>query len=276
MLKKYSPHHGENRMSHEGDTVSARERFLAAKNKNVQFLIKNRYEWMNDFISDNDEGVEVGAGTGVSKIFIKDTKKYLITDFTENNWLDVTNVDALNTPFKDGEFDFVVSSNMIHHVPYPLQFFEEMSRILKPGGTLLIQEINASLVTRIILRVMRHEGYDTSANVFDRNEICTNPEDLWSANCVIPNLLFDDEDKFHRNVPYFKMIHSSYSECLMFLNSGGVIAQTFYVPLPNWALVIINKIDNILTYLFPSIFAMQRQIVLKKLDEGEKPTTSAQ
>ena len=33
--------------------------------------------------------------------------------------------------FKDNTFDYVIASNMIHHVPYPIKFFKEMNRILK-------------------------------------------------------------------------------------------------------------------------------------------------
>src|SRR6185295_784219 len=99
------------------------------------------------------------CGIGVSKLFLKNPKQLLLTDFTEDDWLDVKNVDALATPFEAENFDFVLSSNMIHHVPYPGKFFHEMHRILKPGGVLLIQEINASFFMRLILRLMRHEGY---------------------------------------------------------------------------------------------------------------------
>ena len=47
--------------------------------------------------------------------------------------------DSENLQFDNETFDFIVSSNMIHHVPYPILFFKEMNRILKPGG-----EINYS------------------------------------------------------------------------------------------------------------------------------------
>ena len=35
------------------------------------FLIKERYEWMNNFIKQDDIGLEVGAGPGLSKEFIR-------------------------------------------------------------------------------------------------------------------------------------------------------------------------------------------------------------
>ena len=189
----------------------------------------------------------------------------MLTDFTDKPWLDVKAVDALNTPFRDGEFDFIVSSNMIHHVPYPRRFFKEMYRILRPGGFLLVQEINASLMMRFLLRAMRHEGYSFEPDVFDENLVCTDPNDLWSANCAIPNLLFDDVQKFEKSIPEFKIVKRSYSEFFNFANSGGVIAKTRYVPLPVWGLKALKGIDDTLATLMPQVFALQRQIALRKL-----------
>lgn len=254
--------HGTNRMNLEGDVVSARKYYYSSHSKNLMFLLRKRFDWMNEYISKKDKGVEVGSGIGVSKDIII-SEDFILTDFSENPWLTIKNVDALSTPFEDSSFNFVVSSNMIHHVPHPVIFLKEMSRILKPGGLLLIQEINASLITRIILRLMRHEGYSLHANVFDEKEVVTDPNDLWSANCAIPNLLFDDKKKFEKEIQFFKIKRSTFSECLLFLNSGGVIAKTIHIPLPYSILNVLYFVDTILSYVAPSIFSMQRQIVLK-------------
>jgi SAM-dependent methyltransferase len=263
-MKKYKPrNHGENRMSHEGDVTRAREYFYNKKTYNLAYLLKKRYNWMNKFISKSDKGIEVGCGTGVSKEYIK-SDKYFISDYTDNDWLDYKMIDALSTGFEDNTFDFIISSNMVHHVPYPIKFFDEMERIIKPGGKLIIQEINCSLSMQYLLRIMRHEGFDFTINVFDKSIICTDPNDLWSANCAIPNLLFDNKEKFESNVKNFKIIEYSYSEFFTFINSGGVISKTFFIPLPIFLLKIVDQIDILLTKLFPKIFALQRQIVLEK------------
>ena len=263
-LKSYKPrNHGENKMSHEGDVSRARKRFLNNKDSNLHYLLKKRFNWMNDFIKEDEIGIEVGCGTGISKHFIK-SKNYKISDYANHEWLDYKMIDALKTGFKDQSFDYIISSNMIHHVPYPTNFFKEASRILRPGGRVIIQEINCSLIMRKLLRAMRHEGYDFTIDVFDDKLICTDPEDLWSANCAIPNLLFDDKSKFERKIPDFKVIYSSHSEFLNFINSGGVISKTINIPLPKFVLKTLKIIDDTLTKLFPNIFALQRQIVLIK------------
>jgi SAM-dependent methyltransferase len=265
MLKRpYRPQHDQNRMRHEGDVTRARQEYFAGRvSANLRHLLAGRYGWMNDFIGPADVGVEVGCGTGLSREFIR-AGKYYLSDLADYDWLDFKHVNALATPFAAESFDFVVSSNMIHHVPSPPVFFDEMWRILRPGGRLLIQEINASLLMRMLLRAMRHEGYSFDVDVFDRQAICTDPNDLWSANCAIPNLLFDDLAAFQRQVPGFRPVVHCYSECLGMVNSGGVIAKTIYIPLPNWMLSLVRLTDRLLTCAAPQLLAMQRQIVLEK------------
>jgi SAM-dependent methyltransferase len=46
-------------------------------------------------------------------------------------------VDAECLPFADGTFDAVFASTMIHHLPHPSRMFDEVDRILKPGGRLI-------------------------------------------------------------------------------------------------------------------------------------------
>jgi SAM-dependent methyltransferase len=48
----------------------------------------------------------------------------------------------LSLPFADGVADLVVSYGVIHHTPDPLRCFMELSRILRPGGRLLLNVYN--------------------------------------------------------------------------------------------------------------------------------------
>jgi ubiquinone/menaquinone biosynthesis C-methylase UbiE len=41
---------------------------------------------------------------------------------------------VLEIPFPDNSFDYVVSSGVIHHTPNPKKGFDELVRVLKPGG----------------------------------------------------------------------------------------------------------------------------------------------
>ena len=64
---------------------------------------------MNDFINEEDIGIEVGSGAGL-KDFIKN-KNLKLTDLGNDKHLDFKNIDAQNTGFSNESFDYVIASN---------------------------------------------------------------------------------------------------------------------------------------------------------------------
>lgn len=48
--------------------------------------------------------------------------------------------DCENMPFEDGSFDVVINSQSFHHYPDPQAFFNEVARVLKPGGKLVLRD----------------------------------------------------------------------------------------------------------------------------------------
>jgi SAM-dependent methyltransferase len=250
-------------MTGPSDVQRARQIYLEQPSNNLQVLIRNRYSWMNRFIGPGDSGVEVGSGAGLSRDFIR-ARSFLLTDFSDHAWLDVKQVNALETPFEDGSFDFAIAVNMIHHLAHPLRFFAEMERILKPGGRLIVQDVHCSTFLRLALRLQRHEGYDYNVSVFDESAVCTDPEDLWAGNNAIVDLLLEDQARFLAAVPRFRLLHQAHCEFLTFLNSGGVTAKTAYLPLPMPLLRVVETVDRKLSGAFPRVFALQVQLVLQK------------
>lgn len=51
---------------------------------------------------------------------------------------DVKEGDALALPFADGEFDRVVAAEILEHIPADIQAIDELTRVLRPGGTLAV------------------------------------------------------------------------------------------------------------------------------------------
>ena len=264
LKKKAFYSHSENKMKYEGDIISARNYFFSKKNKNLYLLLRNRFSWMNKYIEESDKIIELGSGASLLKEFIIN-KNLKTSDFTNYDFLDFKNVDATKTKFKDNQFDKVISSNLIHHLAFPLKHFNEVLRILKPGGYYIIQEGNCSLLCQFMIILMKHEGFDFTSDPSNENEPCNDKNDLWSANAATPNLIFKNFEKFNSKLNNkFEIIKHSYSEILCYLNSGGVIAKTKYIPLNEFFFKSVEKFDKFLS-LFPSIFPLQQSIVLKKI-----------
>ncbi|MDI1233627.1 MAG: class I SAM-dependent methyltransferase [bacterium] len=243
------------------DVAKMRAYYFNEDSSNLKFLLEKRYGWMNNFIKNDDIGVEFGSGTGFSKLFIK-CRNFKITDINDYEWLDESGIDVTNSPYQSNSLDFVLVSNLIYTLPIPQLFFKEMERILRPGGVVIIHEVNASWSMRRIVKVRKHEGYDFTYKAFENATTHSHANN--SINIAIPRLLFDHKNIFESKVPAFKIVYSGFSEFLILLNSGGLSTQTKFLRLPRFLLKLVNKVDKILIKITPQTFALQRQIVIQK------------
>ena len=149
-----------------------------------------------------ETGVEFGSGAGFAKYFIKN-KNFRMSDLSDDDHLDFKKVDAQATKFSDDSFNYVIASNMIHHIPYPIKFFREMNRILKKNGKLIIFESYCSIFFQLATIVMKHEGFDFTKNVWDENDPKSDEKNAWAGNIAVPHLLFDDKETFKNNMGNF-------------------------------------------------------------------------
>jgi SAM-dependent methyltransferase len=77
---------------------------------------------------------ENGSVRGVIKPLVRD---YIGVDLRPGPGVDVVSP-AAATPFAPGSFDMVVSTEMLEHDPRPWLTLEEVARVLRPGGHLLL------------------------------------------------------------------------------------------------------------------------------------------
>ena len=264
ILKKIQFPKEANRMKSIANTKVARDLYYSSKSKNIKFLLDKRFGWMNSFIQQNDRGIEVGSGAGFTKDFIKN-KNFMLTDLGNDAHLDYKNIDAQNTGFESNSLNFVIASNMIHHIPYPIKFFKEMNRILKKNGKLIIFESYCSIFFQLATMIMKHEGFDFTLNVWDEKNPKSDEENAWHGNIAVHHLIFDNKKNFEKNLGHlFKIEYEKLTECLIFLNSGGVTSKTACIPMNNFFLNLLHSLDKFLVKCFPSIFCMGRRIVLVK------------
>jgi ubiquinone/menaquinone biosynthesis C-methylase UbiE len=110
-------------------------------------------------LTGNERVLDIATGPGyIAEAFARVSQEAIGVDLTEamlsiarerTQQRGVTNVsfrigDAQNLPFESEEFDLVVSRLALHHVQNPLQALREMTRVLRHGGTVLIEDIFAS------------------------------------------------------------------------------------------------------------------------------------
>jgi len=67
----------------------------------------------------------------------------------------VVRSDAFNLPFRDGVFTLVVSLRFVFHYPDVFKFFQEVKRVLKPGGVFIFETYRWS---PLILNIKKFGG----------------------------------------------------------------------------------------------------------------------
>jgi ubiquinone/menaquinone biosynthesis C-methylase UbiE len=121
-----------------------------------------------DAIGDGDLGAvaELCCGRGEAlRIFGRQVRRYIGIDVSENMLQATLKVhdhpnaiflqaDATRVPLAQDSIDTVVMLGGIHHVPARAQLFEEVARILKPGGRFLYREPVSDFVLWRALRAI--------------------------------------------------------------------------------------------------------------------------
>ncbi len=64
--------------------------------------------------------------------------------------------DGRRLPWSNGWFDLVCSNSLMHHLADPAPVIDEMARVLRPGGRLLIRDLRRPRPDRIAEHIRRH------------------------------------------------------------------------------------------------------------------------
>ena len=252
------------------DNFANRKRIISSENKNLIYLLNKRFFWMNKYIKNKKIIVELGSGNGCIKKIIHN-KKIILTDIVKYPWID-KKVDMLKINLGKKylkKVDVFIINHSLHHCANPALTLKKISNYLKRNGYILINEPETSFFLKFIQILLDDENWSLKAKVFNHKSIF-NPKSPWISNTAIAQLLFKNEKKFQEYFPQYKILENKLSEFFIFLNSGGVNSSFFYIKLNNLFLKMLNIIDNILIFFLPRIFALNRTIVLKKINEIKK------
>ena len=195
---------------------------------NRSFKRKARIILNNLNPKENNKILEVGAGSGLltyfmtqmcsnSDYFAQDISSKMIEKAKERLNDKVINFsvgDASLLPNQNDFFDFVLGSDIIHHLEFPINALDEWRRVTKPNGRICILESNAN--NPLILRQIgiEHEVrvfLNTKKNLFKwmklagwRNiEIVPAPS-FTPANPLILEPIFEIIDKISIKIPIWR------------------------------------------------------------------------
>ncbi len=104
----------------------------------------------------------IGVDFSEQSIKVANTKK----EFFKTHTAAFQTSDAQNLPFEDNRFDFVVSCECLEHVPSPQKMIDELYRVVKKGGTVILTTENYSnaYAYYIAFLRLRNRKYDSGSS----------------------------------------------------------------------------------------------------------------
>jgi SAM-dependent methyltransferase len=163
--------------------------------------------------------LDVGGGTA----HIKEVRPDIVcADILPFPGIDVV-ADAHRLPFGDGYFAGVVMLDVLHHLERPIDFLEEASRVLKPGGRIAMIEPAMTALARRFYDRYHDEPVDMQADPFA--PVVVNPDrDPFDANQAIPTLLFVESSarqRVEQRIPSLRVRSVDWHSLFAYPLSGG-------------------------------------------------------
>ena len=244
----------------------SRIKFKNKKNKNTIYLLEERFFWMKKYLKGKKNIIELGCGNGASKDILKN-KNIILTDIQKYPWIskkvDMTKLNLGKKYFK--KVDVFIINHALHHCPNPARSLKKMLIYLKKDGLILINEPEASFFLKFFQYLLDDEAWSYKVNIFNTKKNIFKSNSPWDSNTAVAQLLFKEEKKFNFYFPNFLFLKNDLSEFSIFLNSGGVVQDTFHIPVNKIIFNLMKYIDKLLIWLLPNIFALNRRVVLKKI-----------
>jgi SAM-dependent methyltransferase len=131
--------------------------------------------------------VEVGGGPGYFKESFADV---VSTDVVWCPWLDVV-ADAQKLPFETRSITNLFGLDVLHHLAVPMEFLQEVQRVLTPGGRLILVEPWITPFSYLIYRYFHQEECHLSARPWDLGPALSQlDKKAFDGNQAVPYLLF--------------------------------------------------------------------------------------
>jgi len=117
--------------------------------------------------------LEIGTGKGhLSLLLARELKNFISIDISEEDQklavlnlsyyglgdrVDLRLMDAAELEFEDESFELVISANTLHHLDEPYRVLNEIIRVLREGGRMVISDFN-EIGLALISRIHKKEG----------------------------------------------------------------------------------------------------------------------
>ena len=130
-------------------------------------------------------------------------------------------------------------TDVFHHLPDCARFFAEATRVIRPGGLIVMVEPWNTWWGRLIYQNLHHEPFQTA--VSDWKFPAGGP--LSAANGALPWIVFErDRDEFTRRFPALMIERITPLMPISYLISGGVSMRSL---VPGWSYPLVRGLEKL-------------------------------
>ena len=161
--------------------------------------------------------IEVGGGSGNMKQLMPNTLSF---DIVPEPWLDFV-ADAQSLPFRTGSVSNILMLDVLHHIEFPLRFFREADRVLRPGGRIVAMEPGITPISHVAYSALHEEPVDMTADplIDGRPSVGKDP---YTGNQAIPTLLVRKfRAQLSERVPALQLRSARWLSLFAYPLSGG-------------------------------------------------------
>ena len=161
--------------------------------------------------------IEIGGGIGNLK---RRLGHVVSTDIQFAPWLDCV-ADAQHLPFADAAVSNIVMVDVLHHVEFPVRFFREAERLLRPGGRIIMVEPAITVGSTMFYRLIHHEPVMMGADSL-RDGTPDPDRNPYASNQAIPTLIATrDRKHFCAQFPALEITRVDWFSFFVYPLSGG-------------------------------------------------------
>jgi len=202
------------------------------------------------------ETVEIGSGIGNIKEVVPECVR---TDIFPNPWIDrQENIYRLG--MRDGSVSNLILFDVFHHLEYPLDALDECSRVLHPGGRLLVFDHAMSFAGAVFSKLVHHEraGFLRDYKLRAASESGRQPPRYYADHANAWRIFERRFDELLR--PAWEKVAVVKLPAVRWLLSGGYRGRCLVTKTTAPLVMFADRIASVV----PGVFALRSLVVLEK------------
>lgn len=191
----------------------------------LRMIYADYYRRMAKFLIEGPT-LEIGSGSGHVRDHVREI---YMADILPAPWLDLAS-DAESLPFASASLTNIVMLDVLHHISRPLNFFSEASRVLRPGGRLVMLDPAITPLSGLIYKYFHPEPVNMSVDPL-LPDCSQSGSDPFDSNQALLTLMFGTPARttaFEAKYPFLKLVKREYFGLATYPMTGGF---------RNWCLV---------------------------------------